>query len=68
MQRESCVTVAEMTKTFMLNDRYRACQAGIKAQVVEMAINGSERYPRYGTGVKNQQEHDHQHVKKKPTH
>jgi transposase-like protein len=25
----------------MLNDRYRACQAGIKDQVVEMAINGS---------------------------
>jgi transposase-like protein len=30
-----------MRKTFMLNYRYRACQAGIKAQVVEMAINGS---------------------------
>ncbi len=26
----------------MLNDQYRACQAGIKAQVVEMAINGSD--------------------------
>ena len=25
----------------MLNDRYRACQAGIKAQAVAMAINGS---------------------------
>jgi len=25
----------------MLNYRYRACQAGIKDQVVEMAINGS---------------------------
>jgi transposase-like protein len=25
----------------MLNYRYRACQAGIKVQVVEMAINGS---------------------------
>jgi len=25
----------------MLNYRYRVCQAGIKEQVVEMAINGS---------------------------
>jgi transposase-like protein len=30
-----------MMKTFMLNYRYRTCQAGIKARVVEMAINGS---------------------------
>jgi transposase-like protein len=30
-----------MTKHFMLNYRYRACQAGIKTQAVEMAINGS---------------------------
>jgi transposase-like protein len=30
-----------MMKTFMLNYRYRACLAGIKEQVVEMAINGS---------------------------
>ena len=28
-------------KTFMLNYRYRACQTGIKEQVVDMAINGS---------------------------
>jgi transposase-like protein len=30
-----------MTKTFMLNYRYRACQAEIKTPIVEMAINGS---------------------------
>jgi transposase-like protein len=29
------------TKTFMLNYRYRAYEPGIKAQVVEMAINSS---------------------------
>ena len=28
-------------KTFMLSYRYRACEPGIKAQVVEMAINSS---------------------------
>ena len=30
-----------LTKTFMLTTRYRAYQAGIKEQAVEMAINGS---------------------------
>jgi len=39
--RYRCRNPLCMTKTFMLNYRYRACQAGIKAQVVEMAINGS---------------------------
>jgi len=29
------------TKTFMLAYRYKACEPGIKEQVVDMAINGS---------------------------
>jgi transposase-like protein len=28
-------------KTFMLDYRYKACEPGIKEQVVDMAINGS---------------------------
>lgn len=39
--RYCCRNPLCLTKTFMLNYRYRACQAGIKEQVVEMAINGS---------------------------
>jgi transposase-like protein len=39
--RYRCRNPLCITKTFLLNYRYRACQAGIKAQVVEMAINGS---------------------------
>jgi hypothetical protein len=49
----------------MLNYRYRACQMGIKGQVVEMAINGSGVSD---TGVKNQPKYDMviSNVKKKP--
>ncbi|MFI3190888.1 transposase [Crenothrix sp. D3] len=39
--RYRCQNPLCMTKTFMLNYRYLACQAGIKKQIVEMAINGS---------------------------
>jgi transposase-like protein len=39
--RYRCQNPLCATKTFMLNYRYQACQAGIKEQVVEMAINGS---------------------------
>ena len=40
-QRYRCQNPGCLTKTFMLTYRYRAYQAGIKEQVVEMAINGS---------------------------
>ena len=40
-QRYRCQNPSCPTKTFMLTYRYRAYQAGIKEQVVEMAINGS---------------------------
>ncbi|MFI3190238.1 transposase [Crenothrix sp. D3] len=39
--RYRCQNPLCMTKTVMLNYRYRTCQAGIKTQIVEMAINGS---------------------------
>lgn len=41
VQRYRCHHPDCPTKTFMLNYRYRACEPGIKAQVVEMAINSS---------------------------
>lgn len=39
--RYRCQNPLCQTKTFMLNYRYRAYQAGIKEQAVEMTINGS---------------------------
>jgi transposase-like protein/IS1 family transposase len=41
VQRYRCQHPDCPTKTFMLNYRYRAYEPGIKAQVVEMAINSS---------------------------
>lgn len=41
VQRYRCHHPDCPTKTFMLNCRYRAYEPGIKAQVVEMAINSS---------------------------
>jgi transposase-like protein len=41
VQRYRCQHPGCPTKTFMLNYRYRAYEPGIKAQVVEMAINSS---------------------------
>jgi transposase-like protein len=40
-QRYRCQHPDCDTKTFMLNYRYKACELGIKEQVVDMAINGS---------------------------
>ena len=40
-QRYRCQNPSCLTKTFMLTTRYRAYQASIKEQAVEMAINGS---------------------------
>jgi transposase-like protein len=40
-QRYRCQHPDCETKIFMLAYRYKACEAGIKEQVVEMAINGS---------------------------
>jgi transposase-like protein len=48
------------TKSFMLTYRYKAYQPGIKAQVVDMAINSS--------GIRDTwycQRHGDQHLKKK---
>jgi len=41
VQRYRCQHPGCPTQTFMLNYRYRAYEPGIKAQVVEMAINSS---------------------------
>jgi len=41
VQRYRCRHTGCPTKTFMCNYRYRAYEPGIKAQVVEMAINSS---------------------------
>jgi len=41
VRRYRCRQADCPTKTFMLNYRYRAYEPGIKAQVVEMAINSS---------------------------
>lgn len=40
-QRYRCRNPECSTKTFMLAYRYKACEPGIKDQVVDMAINGS---------------------------
>jgi transposase-like protein len=40
-QRYRCQNLDCGTKPFMLNYRYKACEPGIKEQVVDMAINGS---------------------------
>jgi len=40
-QRYRCQNPDCNTKTFMLDYRYKACEPGIKEQVVDMAINGS---------------------------
>jgi len=41
MQRYRCDNAECATKSFMLEYRYRAYKPGIKAQLVDMAINGS---------------------------
>ena len=41
IQRYRCQNPSCPTKTFMMTTRYRAYQAGIKEQAVEMVINGS---------------------------
>jgi transposase-like protein len=40
-QRYRCQNPECKTKTFMLNYRYKACEPGIKEQVIDMSINGS---------------------------
>jgi transposase-like protein len=40
-QRYRCRNPDCTTKTFMLDYRYKACEPGVKEQVVDMAINGS---------------------------
>ena len=40
-QRYKCNNHECMTKTFMLNYRYRAYQPGIKEQAIEMVMNSS---------------------------
>lgn len=40
-QRYRCQEADCPTKTFMLKYRYRACEPGIKEQILDMAINGS---------------------------
>lgn len=40
-QRYRCQHPDCETKTFMLDYRYKACERGIKEQVVEVSINGS---------------------------
>jgi transposase-like protein len=40
-QRYRCQETDCQTKTFMLSYRYRACEPGIKEQIIDMAINGS---------------------------
>jgi IS1 family transposase len=40
-QRYRCHNLECKTKTFMLDYRYKACEPGIKQQVVDMSINGS---------------------------
>jgi transposase-like protein len=42
VQRYSCQNQECLTKTFMQKYRYKAYEPGIKEQVVEMAINGSD--------------------------
>ena len=41
-QRYRCQNAGCDTKTFMLKYHYRAYHPGIKEQIIEMAINGSE--------------------------
>ncbi|MDI1276705.1 IS1-like element transposase [Methylobacter sp.] len=40
-QRYRCHNPECKTKTFMLDYRYKACEPGIREQVVDMSINGS---------------------------
>lgn len=40
-QRYRCHNPECKTKTFMMDYRYKACEPGIKEQVVDMSINGS---------------------------
>ena len=40
-QRYRCQNPDCQTKTFMLNYRYKACQAKTEEQIIKMAINGS---------------------------
>ena len=40
-QRYACRSPSCPTKTFMLKYKYAACEPGIKARVVEMAVNSS---------------------------
>jgi len=42
VQRYRCDNAECTTKSFMLEYRYRAYEPGIKAQLVDMAINGSD--------------------------
>ena len=41
-QRYRCQNEGCLTKTFLLDYRYKAYVPGVKRQVVEMAINGSD--------------------------
>ena len=39
--RYRCCNIGRDVKTFMLEYCYKACEPGIKKQIIEMAINGS---------------------------